>query len=542
MPTPIATPAETDVLIVGGGLGGVAAALAVCGAGRTAVLTEETDWIGGQLTTQAVPPDEHPWVEQFGVTATYRALREGIREHYRRWYPMRAEALGLSRLNPGAGRVSKLCHEPKVALAVLEAMLAPHRAAGRLTVLTEHRPQAAETDGDVIRAVTVEDVRDGARHTVRARYVVDATETGELLELAGVEHALGAEARSEFGEPHAPDTADPLNQQGITVCFAVSHHDGENHVVDRPAGYDFWRSYQPDFWPGPLLGFLAPDPRTLAPVERTFLPNPGVDPLDVNADQSADAGDKELWGFRRILARGMHRPGFFDSDITLVNWPLNDYWLKPLAGAGEQTSRDALAGARELSLSVLYWLQTEAPRTDGGTGFPGLRIRPDVTGTADGLAKSAYVREARRIKAVTTVTEHDVAVDIVGPYGGTRHRDSVGVGGYRIDLHPSTGGDDYIDIGSVPFEIPLGALLPRRVRNLLPAGKNIGTTHITNGCYRLHPVEWNVGEAAGTLAAHCLTENVQPHQVQEEDKRFDEFGRVLDRAGVQRHWPDVRGY
>ena len=52
---------------------------------------------------------------------------------------------------------------------------------------------------------------------------------------------------------------------------------------------------------------------------------------------------------------------------------------------------------------------------------------------------------------------------------------------------------------TIPFEIPLGALLPERVENLLPACKNIGTTHITNGCYRLHPVEWNIGEAAGAL-------------------------------------------
>ncbi|WP_049564834.1 FAD-dependent oxidoreductase [Streptomyces sp. SBT349] len=535
-------PSETDVLIVGGGLGGVAAALAVCRAGRTAVLTEETDWIGGQLTSQAVPPDEHPWVERFGTTAGYRALREGIRAYYRQWYPLRADALNLPELNPGAGRVSKLCHEPRVALAVLEAMLAPHRAAGRLTVLTGHRPVAAEPDGDVVRAVTVEDVRDGERHTVAAGYVIDATETGALLHLAGVEHALGAEARGEYDEPHAPEVADPLNQQGITVCFALSHHEGEEHTIDRPADYDFWRSYRPAFWPGPLLGFLAPDPRTLEAVPRTLEPNPDDDPLDVHADQSADAGDKELWGFRRILARGLHRPGAFGSDITLVNWPLNDYWLKPLIGAGEETATRAVAEARQLSLSVLYWLQTEAPRPDGGTGFPGLKPRPDITGTADGLAKAPYVRESRRIKAVTTVTEHDVAIDLLGPHGGTRHRDSVGVGAYRIDLHPSTGGDTYIDVGSVPFEIPLGALIPRRVRNLLPAGKNLGTTHITNGCFRLHPVEWNAGEVAGALAAHCLDEGVEPHQVQAQDERLDAFTRRLDRSGVQRHWPDLRGY
>ncbi|MDQ1734204.1 MAG: hypothetical protein QOH56_455 [Pseudonocardiales bacterium] len=533
--------ADPDILIVGGGLGGVAAALAACRAGRSAILTEETDWIGGQLTAQAVPPDEHPWVEQFGVTASYRALRQGIRSYYRQWYPLRSQALALNELNPGAGRVSKLCHEPRVALAVLRAMLAPYESDGRLQVLTEHRALAAHVDGDRVTAVTLHDLRSGNAIEISASYVLDATETGELLALAGAEFSLGTDARAEYDEPHAPDLADPLDQQGITVCFALSHHEREDHTIDVPSDYSFWRSYHPDFWPGPLLGFAAPDPRSLEPVARTFVPNPTEDPLDVSADQSADAGDKELWTFRRVLARALHRPGSFASDITLVNWPLNDYWLKPLIG-GEETSQQAVEEARQLSLSLLYWLQTEAPRADGGTGFPGLRLRPDVMGTADGLAKSPYVRESRRARTVTTITEHDVAIALVGPHGGTRYRDSVGVGGYRIDLHPSTGGSNYIDVGSVPFEIPLGALVPQRVRNLLPAGKNIGTTHITNGCYRLHPVEWNVGEAAGALAAHCIDNAVEPHQVQAEDKHFDEFARVLDHSGIQRHWPDIRGY
>ncbi|MGX7678606.1 FAD-dependent oxidoreductase [Jatrophihabitans sp. DSM 45814] len=542
MPNRSVSIADPDVLIVGGGVGGVAAALAACRAGQTTILTEETDWIGGQLTAQAVPPDEHPWVEQFGVTASYRALREGIRSYYRQWYPLRSEALATSELNPGAGRVSKLCHEPRVALAVLHAMLAPYESDGRLQVLTEHRALAANVDGDRVTAVTVQDLRSGNTIDIAASYVLDATETGDLLALTGAEFSLGADARSEHDEPHAPDVANPLDQQGITVCFAISHHQGEDHTGDAPAGYGFWRSYQPNFWPGPLLGFAAPDPRSLEPVDRTFAPNPIEDPLAVMADQSTDAGDKELWTFRRVLARALHRPGSFASDITLVNWPLNDYWRKPLIGGGEETSRQALTEARQLSLSLLYWLQTEAPRADGGTGFPGLRIRPDVTGTADGLAKSPYVRESRRAKTVTTITEHDVAIALVGPHGGTRYSDSVGVGGYRIDLHPSTGGSNYIDIGSVPFEIPLGALIPLRVRNLLPAGKNIGTTHITNGCYRLHPVEWNIGEVAGALAAHCLDRALDPQQVQAEKKHFDEFARMLDHAGIQRHWPDIRGY
>src|SRR5215218_1558696 len=117
----------TDVLVVGGGLGGVAGALAALRLGRRVVLTEETDWIGGQLTVQAVPPDEHPWIEEMGCTASYRRLRNGIRDFYRRYYPLTAEAHARKHLNLGDGMVSRLCHEPRVALAVLEGRLAPYR-------------------------------------------------------------------------------------------------------------------------------------------------------------------------------------------------------------------------------------------------------------------------------------------------------------------------------------------------------------------------------------------------------------------------------
>jgi hypothetical protein len=535
------TEVDTDVLVVGGGLGGVAAALAACRAGCRVVLTEQTDWIGGQLTSQAVPPDEHPWVEQFGVTRSYRELRDGIRDYYRRHYPLRPEARAHPELNPGAGLVSKLCHEPRVALAVLESMLAPHRAAGRLTVLTEAVPEHADTDGDRVRAVRLRD-RTGETVTVTAPYVLDATEDGALLPLTGTEYVTGAEGQDEHGEPHAPAQAQPGNEQSFTVCFAVDHRPGEDHTIDRPQRYDFWRAYRPEFWPNRLLDLTAPDPKSLQPVPRTFTPEGDGDPLAVFADQSREGGDRELWTFRRILAKGLFTDGAIGSDITLVNWPMNDYWLGRIIDIEEAPAKAHLYEARQLSLSLLYWLQTEAPRADGGTGYPGLRLRPDVVGTADGLAKAPYLRESRRIRAKRTITEHDVSLDLVGPRGSTRYADSVGVGAYRIDLHPTTGGDNYIDIASTPFEIPLSALLPVRAENLLPAAKNIGTTHITNGCYRLHPVEWNVGEVAGGLAAFCLRTGQPPAAVQADAELLADFQRVLDNNGVERHWPDVRGY
>ena len=94
------------------------------------ILTEPTDWIGGQLTDQAVPPDEHPWIEQLGRNARYQKLRQGIRDHYRRHYPLTAEAQTEAFLNPGRGSVSRLCHEPRVALAVLTGDACPRTLPG----------------------------------------------------------------------------------------------------------------------------------------------------------------------------------------------------------------------------------------------------------------------------------------------------------------------------------------------------------------------------------------------------------------------------
>src|SRR5918999_1995604 len=177
----------TDVLVVGGGLGGVAAALAASRLGQRVVHTEATNWLGGKLTSQAVPPDEHGWIESTGCTASYRRLRENIRAYYRRHYPLLPRARADERLNPGMGAVSQLCHEPRVAVAAIEELLAPYRAGRQLEVLLCHRPVAAESDGDLVRAVTLLDEKSGEQVIVGARYVLDATELGDLIAMAGVE-------------------------------------------------------------------------------------------------------------------------------------------------------------------------------------------------------------------------------------------------------------------------------------------------------------------------------------------------------------------
>lgn len=535
------TETSTRVLVVGGGVGGVAAALAAARRGSDVVLTESTDWLGGQLTSQAVPPDEHSWIEQFGCTESYRSVRDGVRDYYRRHYPLSAAARGRRRLNPGSGRVTWLCSEPRVTVAVLESLLAPHRSAGRLRVLTRHAPVRGDVDGDRVGAVTLLDLDGGGEVTVAADWVIDATETGEMLPLCGVEHVTGAEAAAETGEPHAGDVARPLNVQPVTVCFALDHIEGADFTVDRPAEYDRFHRVPAADWPEGRLSFLAPDPKTRRPVPRVLRPNPDGDPGPVGPDYTNDKYDRDLWVYRRILARGNFLPGTYPSDITLVNWPQNDFWDAPLYGVPAADAAAAEHSARQLSLSLLHWLQTEAPRQDGGTGWPGLRLRGDVLGgNPDGLAKAPYVRESRRIRAEYTVVEQDIALDVRGAHGAVSYADSVGLGCYRIDLHPSTGGDPYLDIGCCPYELPLRALLPVRMDNLLPGAKNIGTTHITNGTYRMPPVEWNAGEVAGHLTAFCDERRVPPRGVR--GALLADFQAELASAGVELRWPRVEGY
>ncbi len=520
-----------DLVIIGGGTGGCAAALAAARHGLRVIMTEETDWIGGQLTSQAVPPDENTQIETGGAPASYREFRQKVRDYYGRNFPLTAAARANPLLNPGNGSVSKLCHEPRVALAVLEEMLAPFVAGGRVQILLRHTATAAATQGDRVETVTVRSSESGRELVLHAPMFVDATELGDLLPMTRTEYVTGAEAQSDTGEPHASAKANPRNMQAFTCCLAADYIAGEDHVMDRPRDYAFWRDHVPPLtppWSGKLLSLYYSQPKTLQPFAMGFDPEKGTG----------------LFKYRRLIDRTNFAPGTYAGDITLINWPQNDYMLGNVIDVPAEEAARHVASAKQLSLSLLYWLQTECPRPDGGTGWKGLRLRPDIVGTEDGLAKYPYIRESRRIKAEFTVTELHVGTDArIKATGDTAATvksetfpDSVGIGYYHIDLHPSSGGDNYIDFGSRPFQIPLGALLPRRLENLIPACKNIGTTHVTNGCYRLHPVEWSIGEAVGALAAFCRTKKVTPRAVRATAALLADFQRKLTAGGVPLAW------
>lgn len=226
----------------------------------------------------------------------------------------------------------------------------------------------------------------------------------------------------------------------------------------------------------------------------------------------------------------------------MINWPGNDYDAENIIDQPAAEQARILAernGWRWGSCTGAN--RGPAPPGRRRGGLPGLRLLPEVMHTADGLSMFPYIRESRRIVALERVLEQDIVAEL-RPQGRAKiFETSVGLGWYPIDIHncagrvPSAGGHP-----TGPFQIPLGALIPRHMQNLIAACKNIGTTHITNGAYRLHPVEWNIGESAGSLAAFCLKHSSTPRQVwqsrQSQDSLLRQFQAHLVQQGIPLVW------
>lgn len=510
-----------DVLVVGGGTGGVAAALAAARRGRVVHLIEETDWLGGQLTAQGVSAlDEHEHIERFGGTASYYALRNALRNRYR----AQAGAAGKRPdFNPGNCWVTRLAFEPKVAIEAIGELLQPHVEAKRLHVHLRTKVAAVTVDGERIASLRALELETGRTLRFHPAIVLDATELGDVLPLAGAEYRVGAETVADTGEPHAqPLERKPQCVQSFTYTFGLERRPaGERHVIATPDDYARFRASQPysltievhggEIY-GEQSGWLA---------YKLFDTMPGT--------------KGSLWTYRRLIDRAQFASAYA-HDLSMINWPGNDYRDAGLLDRPAADVAAALSAGKRVSLGFLHWLQTEAPASGERNGAPEIALQPAIMGSADGLSKHPYIREARRIVAMRTIVEQDVAVHA---QPGPRARscdDSVGVGWYPIDIHRAGPEDVGVSCRTRPFQIPLTALVPIRLDNLIAAAKNIGTTHITNGCYRLHPVEWNIGEAAGALSAFALDRRTSPRSVCERGELLAAFQGTLADEGVPLVW------
>ncbi len=490
-----------DIAVIGGSTGGVQAAIAACVMGKKVYMCESTDWIGGQLTSQAVPPDENMWIEKQGATKSYHAYRDAVRAAYKAMPEASDLMKNKDKFCPGASWVSRVAHSPKLAHKLLCEAVQPYIDAGFLTLEIETEAVAAEVDGDTVKNVTVR-YKDGSTDVICAEYFLDATDCGDLLPMTGTEYRIGAEAKSEYNEPSAPEVADSEDHQPITWVAALAL-EKERTEMPKPANYDFW------------LKRTREDRQILSWVGH------GKDGKVLFGfyDNDVKPGSLGMWTYRRIV----HAPYYTDGrpEVTLLNWPQNDYEFGNVIDDPDREFH--LQQAREQTLCCAYWLWEQ--------GY-NVRLDTEHMGTEDGLAKAPYIRESRRIVAKKTIVEQEVA-EKFNP-APVQLKDSVGVGHYAMDLHKTTRTGTTMYQAAQRFEIPLSAMIPVRMKNLLPACKNIGATHVTGGCFRLHPVEWTIGEAAGYLAAYCIKNACTPEQVLNE--RLEDFQNLLVEHGFQLHW------
>ena len=462
------TEVECDVLIAGAGMGGVGAALAVARHNLNACVTEETDWVGGQATSGGVSAlDENKFIEISGGTRRYYEFRNKIRQAY-----------GGVR-NPGSCYVSALCFEPRIGVQVLEGMLQDPK----IKVFPRTVVMSVDRSGDRISSALAWQFEKRSGIRFRLRYLLDATEMGDILPLARIPYIVGSEPKSDTGEAHAAEKANPACVQSFTYPFAIERRDGENHRIAKPADYEgivkrqqftLRMNYPVEYgWKGTFeYRMYGDDP----PVPNNMSPGP-------------------FFSWRRLRSQ--------PPEIGLMNWPRQDYAAESILDRTPEDLARVLQDAKRTSFAFLYWIQDEL-------GHPEVKLRPDIMGTTDGLSKYPYVRESRRMLAKGRVIEQDIVEEY---WPGPRARwfdDAIGTGFYMVDIHPCGANERGRMMMPKPFQIPLGTLLPRAPVNFLPAGKNIGVTHLTNGAFRLHPIEWMVGEAAGTVASLALAKGSQP--------------------------------
>lgn len=584
-----------DLLVAGGGLAGAAAAYESLMAGRTVCLTEITDWVGGQISSQGTSAlDERTTQREFDFFPRgYKEFTKRLHEAYKQE-------------DPGDCWVSVFCFLPSDGHAILFDMLRNAEKQGKGTLKwfpnTVVKKIELDSSGQQIRRViaiqhepapgapplntaplsqTIEDAyryEDSERFhkTVvqfvpnqRSWYVVDATETGELVALTDVPYRVGIDPLTYYDPSSASPTGDPYCTQGYTYTFAMeATAEPQPQVMPNDyAQYAPYYSYEKENLADFNILFtyrriFSPEPRPTEQVFGVSVPHPG----DISMQNWT-------WG-------NDYRPGTAADNLILTHEQLlQSGQLEPDGWMGGLRV-ESLQRAESAALGFYYWLVAGTTDSQLGDGVkrpnPNNRLLTGLDspmGTIHGLSKYPYMREVRRIigrpspgyATGFTIGETDVSrnpyteehyqnltpelyrnlgislsgLDAIARIRSnempepvrlrTRSRiypDSVGIGHYNIDFHPcmalsppeAPGNYEYPGVRqgqgeTYPFQIPLRAMIPQRIDNFLIAGKSIATSYIAAAAYRVHSFEWSAGAAAGVLVDFALDRQIAPYQL-----------------------------
>lgn len=525
-----------SILVVGGSTAAYTAALVTARADLSVCLVQPIPIVGGQFTTQALPASDDGDLLRhkagFGtVGGEYFAisrLQREFRDRQRQLQPVQGQVIS----NPGGGWVSPLCTSPVVSAIAMNEAIAPYLERGNLKLIPFAEPVQVLTTETAegrrrVTGVVFQDTQYQHRFTIQARVVIEATDLGDLLEIGQIPSRVGQETRTETGEEALPLRPLPECQQSFTFGAVIELTTPQQAMpIGAPSGYDQqpWllaREFEDSFWIR-SHGQWEPQP-------RGFLDAYGI------------------FRYRRLVRNALEEKTVAPGDVTVLNWgqhkhgeggPMlcgNDYRLGELVGVSRAERQRHIQQARDRARAYVHFLQTR--------GFA-LKPRGDLTWTTDGIALLPYIREARRGIALTTIRHEDVAKSFFpGQARARSFTDSVGIGQYHyLDLHgndrqghASLPGDKVI---ALPFTLPVGALVPMEVDGLILSSKSIGTTHITNAAYRMHPVEWAIGEASGYLAALSVWSGVQPRAIATREALVRKLQGLLTRNGMPIFWFD----
>ena len=594
-----------EILVVGGGLAGVATAYEGLLAGRTVCMTELTDWMGGQISSQGTSAlDERTTqrLEQF-YSRGYLELRDRIRRHY-------------GRINPGDCWVSESCFYPFDGHYLLVDMLEDAEQEGegtlhwfpntvikdldirdrqiRSAIAIQHQPAPDAPPlntfhlSDILEdAYTYADserftktilqfeplIPEGESDRVADWYVVEATETGELIALADLPHQLGIDALSYEEPSSSSPTDDPYCTQGFTYTFAMQATE-EPQVHEPP---DFYPQYEP-YYSYELIRLADFD--LVFTYRRILAQDPQPQGTDRSIyDYEVAVGDISMqnwtWG-------NDYRPGTPEDNLIYTQDQLRSLGQLEPGGWLGGLRVETLRRGEEISLGYFHWLVDGITDSQLGEGVK--ERHPNHTflsgldspmGTVHGLSKYPYMREGRRIlgrpdgrypdgfviseidisridyaadpfyaenlpdamyrRLLTALAGRNTLAVITGDLSlenlsrRSRSRifpDSVGIGHYAIDFHPCMALHPPEAPGNIerpgerqgagqayPFQIPLRALIPQTVDNLLVAGKSIATSHIAAAAYRVHSFEWSSGVAVGNTIDVVLDRNLLPYDL-----------------------------
>jgi hypothetical protein len=459
---------HTDVLVVGGGTGGTAAAIQAARSGAKTILVSEFPWLGGMLTSAGVSVPDGNELEAFG-TGLWGAF---VRELQQR----QPEGLDHS-------WVSFFSFDPRLGAQIFAQWV---RELPNLDWIVGQVPSAVLRQGDRITGVEFADF------TVTAQVTIDATELGDLLALAEIPYRWGWEWQAQWEEPSAPLAANPLTakypvQAPTWVAILQDFGDANAPVIPPPP------SYNPELFAGAWKSYGA----------EQFL-HYGRLPGNLFMLNWPICGNDYGEGLDRLIASTSARVEFLQESLWHTQGFL--HYIQTQLGR-----RYGLAEGVFPSPSSSVGAHSRAP----------LHHSPKSA-----YALHPYYRESRRVVGVAIVREQDILPQVGGrvaalPVDNAGRVNAIAIGNYANDHH-YPGFDFPLQPKSIrwggrwtgtPFTLPYHCLIPNAIDGFLVCEKNISVSHIANGATRLQPVVLNLGQAAGMAAALCISRGCQPRDL-----------------------------